>query len=61
VLHISALNDQFELVQSFINYAINYEGLQGLELTNWINKQNSEGFTALHYSSFRGNLVKRLI
>ncbi len=27
------------------------------DIASWINIQNNEGFTALHYATFKGNLV----
>lgn len=54
---MAALNDQYELIQSFIHYAMTNEQLTDQEMNSWINLQNNDGFTAMHYSAFRGNLV----
>ena len=53
VLHLSVFKKLFNLSELFVEYCKKYnkEGLY-----QFINKENDQGITALHYASFRGNV-----
>lgn len=60
LLHISCLNNLFDLLEFLIirekeNQALN-EIQKKEKILTWINKKTDEGFTAIHFASFRGNL-----
>lgn len=59
MLHVAANNGNCEMAEHFIS---EYKKINNKEssLGTWVNLKDSEGFTCLHYASFRGNyrLVK---
>lgn len=63
MLHKATLNNQEFIIYKFLDYAENF--LKNTETTLekinqkinlWINSKTEEGFTALHFASFRGNI-----
>lgn len=60
VLHISALNNLHELgllVLSILREKV----LDKSTIKTFVDSQTDEGFTALHFASFRGNIVTQFI
>ena len=53
ILHVSVFKKQFDITVLFIDY-IKKKNEKGL--TTFINEQNDQGVTAIHYASFRGNV-----
>lgn len=55
-MHISALNNLNQLA-TFVLTMIKDKGYDQAAIKKFINSQTDEGFTALHFSAFRGNIV----
>ena len=59
VLHLACYNNNFSLAELYIRHLNNQvykEEITKAQIREWVNQQNDEGFTALHLSSYRGNL-----
>ncbi len=56
VLHISALNNLHELGLLVISI-LKEKVLDKSAIKTFVNSQTDEGFTALHFAAFRGNIV----
>lgn len=56
VLHIACLNSQFNTCKVFLNHAKRV-GASTEEIKIWIDAQTDEAFHALHFASFKGNIV----
>ena len=58
VLHHCALNNQIELLEYFLQYMRQSPEYEQNCFLDWINASSlDEGFTALHLSSYKGNIV----
>lgn len=57
MLHISALNVLNELANMVI-LILKYKVTDAERIKEYVNSQTDEGYTALHFASFRGNIVK---
>ena len=56
LLHESAFQDNFKIMQALILYA-KAQKLSKEQIQAWINqKDDGDGFTALHFASFKGNV-----
>jgi len=55
LLHIACLNNQINIVKLLFNH-VRYLKVPGQAITEWINAKTDEGFTALHFTSFKGNI-----
>ena len=58
-LHISTLNGNTLLVKFLLEYSKFYYKSPEI-LKSWVNFSSDEGFSALHYSAFQGNLVNNI-
>ena len=57
LLHHAVLSGIEQKTQLLIDFGRNFQQLPEDELLNWINKKTTdEGWTALHYGSFSGNI-----
>ena len=61
ILHTVVFQDSFELYQAILTYLKRI--LPKNELESFINKKTSQGVTAIHYASFKGNIkiIKSLV
>ena len=56
-LHVASLNGTYALFEFLINFTKrNYKGWINI-VQDWVNEVTEDGFTALHFAAFRGNLV----
>jgi len=56
VLHIACLNNQLEIAKRFFEY-LKAQDTPEQEITEWVNTRTDEGFTAIHFASFKGSIV----
>lgn len=55
LLHIVCLNEQHTLLQYLIDYHLAYSPRR--PLSTWLDQPTDEGFTPIHFATYRGNLV----
>ena len=55
LIHTACLNNQYEICETVITYAKDL-GVSQSELKTWINSKTDEGFRAIHFASFKGNI-----
>jgi ankyrin repeat protein len=62
VLHLALVNDKTDFVKVLLN---NVRGMKekhysnDLQMTEWVNEVNQDGYSALHLSVSKGNLVRQ--
>ena len=56
VLHIACLNNQINIVRLLFNH-VRHLKVPASVVTEWVNAKTDEWFTALHFASFKGNIV----
>jgi len=57
VIHIATLHNQINICRAFLNHTRS-KRIPIEEVRRWINAKTDEGFTALHFASFKGNIVE---
>ena len=57
LLHLAAVKNSVRLGSLLLVYAAQTEPAERLHY--WVNQPNAEGFSALHFACFNGNLVRR--
>jgi palmitoyltransferase len=55
LLHIACLNNQLEIAKRFFEY-LKAQDTPEDEITEWVNTRTDEGFTAVHFASFKGSI-----
>lgn len=55
LLHIACLNNQLETAKRFFEY-LKAQNASEEEITEWVNTRTDEGFTAIHFASFKGSI-----
>lgn len=55
LLHIACLNNQLETAKRFFEY-LKAQDTSEQEITEWVNTRTDEGFTAVHFASFKGSI-----
>jgi len=55
LLHIACLNNQLEIAKRFFEY-LKAQDTPEQEITEWVNTRTDEGFTAIHFASFKGSI-----
>jgi len=55
LLHIGCLNNQTEICSLFLSY-VRSQNNSSAEIKEWVNMKTDEGFTAVHFASFKGNI-----
>jgi ankyrin repeat protein len=57
LLHIASLNGSYALFAFLLTYTKrNFKSWLSV-IQDWVNQSTEDGFTALHFAAFRGNLV----
>jgi len=56
VIHIASLHNQINICRAFLNHT-KTKRIPAEDVRRWINAKTDEGFTALHFASFKGNIV----
>jgi len=56
VLHIACLNNHFTICRYLIEY-LTKRNASERTILSWVNGRTDEGFTPLHFASFKGNIV----
>ncbi len=59
MLHIACLNDRSDIAKIFLDY-LKKQGTSDEEIKEWVNATTDEGFSAIHFASFKGSIVKFL-
>jgi len=57
VLHIACLNNRSDIVKIFFDY-LQRQGASEEEIKEWVNATTDEGFSAIHFASFKGSIVR---
>ena len=60
MLHISCLNNQPKMVHELFNYFNSTKEITE-NIKEWVNQETDEGFCAIHFASFKGNIVNLFI
>lgn len=58
VLHISALNNLNRLIEHIFEKIMLRQSVVKSKIAEFVNSPTDEGFTALHFAAFRGNVVR---
>jgi len=55
LIHIGALNNQPKLCEILFTY-IKAQNVSEAKIRSWVNSKTDEGFTPIHFASFKGNM-----
>ena len=54
--HICCINNNLEMLEIFVEYIRANFAKQSGKIPEWVNRQNTEGYTPLHMAAFKGNI-----
>lgn len=54
--HICCINNNLEMLKRIVEYINSNFAHISHKVVEWVNKKNSDGYTALHMASYKGNL-----